>query len=252
MVTMKKQPICLLNVAVLSMLMALCACSRETPAQQTNSVSQKIEVQQVKPAKLPSVSAEKKSMERPPVRKEAQSSAPAKAAAPAVKPQQAPSASVKTPTADADHAQAPVKQGATAAEASDLVKASLQMADTYDPKGRFDPFQPLFKEQDTQTNPDNKKLRKRRKPQTPLERIALSQLKLTAILRSSGGNYGLVEDATGKGYVVKKGTYIGLNSGRVTEIDKDRIVVEEEIENVMGALTLHNAELKLQKPAGEL
>jgi type IV pilus assembly protein PilP len=52
--------------------------------------------------------------------------------------------------------------------------------------------------------------------------------------------------------VVRKGTYIGLNAGQVIAIEKDRIVIEEEIENLLGELTIKNAELKLQKPAGEL
>ena len=83
-------------------------------------------------------------------------------------------------------------------------------------------------------------------------RVAISQLKLSAIMRTSRGNSAIVEDATGKGYVIHKGTYIGLNSGQVTKIDKDHVEIEEEIENVMGELVIQNTELKLQKPAGEL
>jgi type IV pilus assembly protein PilP len=142
-----------------------------------------------------------------------------------------------------------------AESSSDLVEASLkELAGTYDPKGRFDPFEPLFKEEPeaAPVAQSNKSERKRRIPQTPLERIALSQLKLSAIIRAPSGNRALVEDATGKGYVVTNGTYIGLNSGKVVQITRDRIVVEEEIENVLGELTLKNSELKLQKPAGEL
>jgi type IV pilus assembly protein PilP len=71
-------------------------------------------------------------------------------------------------------------------------------------------------------------------------------------MRSSAGNRALVEDATGKGYVIKKGTYIGLNAGQVIQIEKDRVIIEEEIENLMGELIVQNTELKLQKPAGEI
>lgn len=139
-----------------------------------------------------------------------------------------------------------------AAEASELIKASLQIAATYDPEGRFDPFEPLFKEQSTQSTASTKDKRTKRTPQTPLERVALAQLKVTAIIRAASGNRALVEDATGKGYVVQIGTYMGLNSGQVIRIDNDRIVIEEEIESVVGELTVQNNELKLQKPAGEL
>jgi type IV pilus assembly protein PilP len=138
-------------------------------------------------------------------------------------------------------------------DASALVEASLKIASSYDPQGRFDPFEPLFKEQPTAPEVAPRKgRREKRVPQTPLERVALSQLKLSAIMRTSKGNKAIVEDATGKGYVIKKGTYVGLNSGQVILIDKARVVVEEEIENVLGELVIQSTELKLQKPAGEL
>jgi type IV pilus assembly protein PilP len=153
------------------------------------------------------------------------------------------------------------EQGKPAAEptagqetSSPLVQASLEIASSYDPEGRFDPFEPLFKEKAVapQQVVAKKDKRQKRVPQTPLERVALSQLKLSAIMRTSRGNKAIVEDATGKGYVIAKGTYVGLNSGQVMVIDSDRVVVEEEIENVLGELTIQNTELKLQKPAGEL
>ena len=137
--------------------------------------------------------------------------------------------------------------------ASDLVQETLEIASTYDPTGRFDPFEPLFQEKPKmEVEKSPKEARKKRVPQTPLERVALSQLKLTAVIRAPSGNRGLVVDATGKGYVVERGTYIGLNSGRVTQIDNDRIIIEEDIEDLMGELTVQKSELKLQKPAGEL
>ena len=121
----------------------------------------------------------------------------------------------------------------------------------YDIKGRFDPFEPLLKD-DPEQGVTTSKTRKKRIPQTPLERVAISQLKLSAILRTGKGNSAIVEDATGKGYVVRKGTYIGLNSGQVTRISKSSVMIEEEIEDVSGEFRIQNIELKLQKPAGEL
>ncbi len=137
---------------------------------------------------------------------------------------------------------------------SDLIKESMAIAVGYDAKGRIDPFEPLFKDESSsaQAAPVSKGKRKKRTPQTPLERVAISQLKLSAIMRTAKGNSAIVEDASGKGYVIRKGSYIGLNSGQVIKIDKDQVVIEEEIENVMGELIIQNTELKLQKPAGEL
>ena len=49
-----------------------------------------------------------------------------------------------------------------------------------------------------------------------------------------------------EGYVLKAGTYIGLNSGRVEKITGDRV---EIVEIIGGRRTV--TELKLQKSAGE-
>jgi type IV pilus assembly protein PilP len=83
------------------------------------------------------------------------------------------------------------------------------------------------------------------------KKIGLDQLKLVAIIRASTGSRALVEDTVGKGYIIKNGTYIGLNSGMVTQINPNSVVIEEELENLKGELVLQNTEIKLQKPAGE-
>lgn len=120
----------------------------------------------------------------------------------------------------------------------------------YNPEGKLDPFVPLFK--DTPVVPEKSdQKRRRRTPQTPLERVDLSQLKLAGVIRASKGNRALVEEASGKGYIVTRGTYMGMHSGKVTEILKDSIIVEEEIEDVLGKIKPQKTELKLQKPAGE-
>lgn len=111
----------------------------------------------------------------------------------------------------------------------------------------FSPFTPLFQkdasEDDMFLEQDSQR---KRAFLTPLERISLGQLQLSGIIRAASGNRAIVTDATGKGYVVKKGTYIGLNSGQVEEIVDDRVIV---VEMVGGRRAV--TELKLQKPAGE-
>lgn len=143
-------------------------------------------------------------------------------------------------------------EGKTATE-SKLVEESMAFAGGYNPKGRFDPFEPLFKTE-TEKKPVAKKpgSKNTTRQRTPLERVALSQLKLSAIMRTTKGNSAIVEDATGKGYVIRKGTYIGLNSGQVVKIEKDRVGIEEETEDISGEFRIQSTELKLQKPAGEL
>ncbi|MCP4366738.1 MAG: pilus assembly protein PilP [Deltaproteobacteria bacterium] len=142
------------------------------------------------------------------------------------------------------------KKVIAAKKGTDGIIASVSIAaptpGTYTARGKVDPFEPLFKEK-----PVSRKKKKKRIPRTPLEKISLGQLKLVAIIRASGGNKALVEESSGKGYVIKKGTYIGLNAGKIIKIEKDNIIIEEEIEDIQGNIKVRQRELKLQKPSGE-
>ena len=128
---------------------------------------------------------------------------------------------------------------------------TLDTSDFYNPEGKLDPFASLYKEKPvTVSTTGQKLLREPRRPLTPLEKVDLSQLKLVAIVRASSGNIALVEEASGKGYVIKKGTYIGTRSGKVGKILPDRIIVEQESEDFSGKVSVHEIEVKLN-PSGE-
>jgi Tfp pilus assembly protein PilP len=153
-----------------------------------------------------------------------------------------------------------VATDATALPAPTVQDDSLVMAGIekttplYDPTNKLDPFMPLFKDEPEKSEPAagvEKKERKKRIPRTPLERIALSQLKLVGVIRAESGDKGLVQEASGKGYIISSGTYIGTNGGKVIEILPDRVIIEEEVEDVLGKLGIQKRELKLQKPFGE-
>jgi type IV pilus assembly protein PilP len=129
---------------------------------------------------------------------------------------------------------------------------TARLPELYNPENKIEPFMPLFKEvPKKETENFQKAEREKRIPRTPLERIDLSQLKLVGLVQLSNGNKGLVEETSGKGYIISMGTYMGPNGGKVVEISKDRIIVEEEVDDVLGKLTLQKRELKLQKPFGE-
>ena len=136
------------------------------------------------------------------------------------------------------------KKGADGIIASVSIPASTP--GTYIIRGKVDPFEPLFKEK-----PVSRKKKKKRIPRTPLEKLSIGQLKLVAIIRAPSGNKALVEEGSGKGYVIKKGTYIGLNAGKIIKIEKDNIIIEEEIEDIQGNIKVRQRELKLQKPSGD-
>jgi type IV pilus assembly protein PilP len=128
-------------------------------------------------------------------------------------------------------------------------EALAVVPDQYIPTGKIDPFVPLYNEE--QVVAAAKPTKRRRGHLTPLEKVDLSQLTLLGVILAPSGNRAMVAEAGGKGYVVTIGTYMGISSGRVIEILKDRIIVEEEVENILGKISLRKRELKLQKPAGE-
>ncbi len=57
----------------------------------------------------------------------------------------------------------------------------------------------------------------------------------------------LVEDVTGKGYFLKKGTWIGKNDGKVTKILKDRVIIEEVYQDIFGQTKTNEISLSLHK-----
>jgi type IV pilus assembly protein PilP len=156
----------------------------------------------------------------------------------------------RAPTPRASAGESASKQPPTpTTETTTVAKSSSQERPIYNPKDKIDPFEPLFKEKPVVAVV--KKKRKKRVPRTPLEKIDLSQLRLVGIILASSGNRALVEESNGKGYVIKNGTYVGTNAGKVVKIEKDKVIVAEEYEDVLGNVTLRNKELRLPKPPGE-
>lgn len=116
--------------------------------------------------------------------------------------------------------------------AEELEINTLETAELYNPEGKTDPFAPLFKEEPVAASGAlavKTQRAQQRIPLTPLEMVDLSQLKLVGILRADSGNKALVEESNGKGYVVKKGVYLGSRGGRLEKILKDSIVVYEPL-----------------------
>ena len=134
-----------------------------------------------------------------------------------------------------------------------LTEKTFMTPDTtefYNPEGKLDPFASLYKEKPVAIQTGQQIPLEPKRPLTPLEKVDLSQLKLVAIIRAESGNVALVEEASGKGYVIKKGTYIGTRSGKVGKILPDRIIVEEESEDFSGKVSVREIEVKLN-PSGE-
>lgn len=109
---------------------------------------------------------------------------------------------------------------------------------SYNPAGKPDPFKPFVQlaSRGSKTG-----------PATPLQKFDISQLKLVAIISTSEGNIALVEDATGKGYFLKKGTWVGKNDGKVTKILKDAVIIQEVYQDIFGQTKTNEVSLFLHK-----
>jgi type IV pilus assembly protein PilP len=89
-----------------------------------------------------------------------------------------------------------------------------------------DPFRPFTLEA---TNS-----RQKRERLSPLERYELGQLKLVGVIWDVKQPNAMVEDGAGLGYVVKPGTPIGPNEGKVKKIQPAGLVIEEYEVDVYG------------------
>lgn len=110
--------------------------------------------------------------------------------------------------------------------------------------GRRDPFRPFTL--NVKSAPT-----KRRDNLSPLERYELGQLKLVGIVADPKNANALVEDASGLGYIVRVGTPIGANDGKVTAIKRDGITIEESYVDLYGAEKRRAVSMKLTAESAE-
>jgi type IV pilus assembly protein PilP len=106
--------------------------------------------------------------------------------------------------------------------------------------GLRDPFVPFIKFTEKSAK------QKVKKPLLPLQRYALSQLTLIAIIDAGKrGRWAMVQDASGKGYTVKKGMAIGSEGGTVKEVLPDQLIVEQTKVDLLGKKRVRLIALKL-------
>ena len=67
-----------------------------------------------------------------------------------------------------------------------------------------------------------------------LESFELGLLNLVAIFSMGGERVAMVEDSQGKGYVVRRGSYMGKNNGRIEKLTDDTIFLVEQDINPAG------------------
>ncbi|MDQ6966272.1 MAG: pilus assembly protein PilP, partial [Mariprofundaceae bacterium] len=81
----------------------------------------------------------------------------------------------------------------------------------------------------------------------PLENFDLGALRLVAIMKMGDAHAAMVEDPEGKGYVVRTGTYIGRDNGRVVKISARRVEIMEDEFTATGAIAKRKASLTLNE-----
>jgi type IV pilus assembly protein PilP len=118
---------------------------------------------------------------------------------------------------------------------------------SYNPVGKIDPFRPILNSRVGRKSTDLRKVLDKTAPLTPLQKIEIDQVKLVGIIVSPKGNKAIVEDASGKGYILTKGTYIGTNFGKVIKILDNKVVVCEEVEDYITG-QIKSREVTLEPP----
>jgi type IV pilus assembly protein PilP len=101
-----------------------------------------------------------------------------------------------------------------------------------------DPFRPYT------VNTRNSNAR-RRENLSPLERYDLGQLKLVAVIWNAKEPTAMVEDASGLGYLIKIGTPIGPNDGKVKAIQRNGILIEEYTTDLYGVTKKQESSMRL-------
>lgn len=106
----------------------------------------------------------------------------------------------------------------------------------YDPTDKVDPFRSYVRRQVT-FDPEA--------GSSPLERFDLTQLSVMGIIWGLEEPRALVRDPTGKGYIVRAGTPIGKNKGRILRIEDNKVVVKETYLDHLDRATTKEVDLEL-------
>lgn len=127
----------------------------------------------------------------------------------------------------------------TPAAAAETELEAPEVAYAYSPIGKRDPFRSLF--EDLGKENEGKEL-------TELQKFEIDQLKIAAIVTGRAAPYAMVEDPTGKGHTLTRGTLLGKNWGRVSAINTNCVIIKEEYRDYTGRKVTNQIDLCLPKP----
>jgi hypothetical protein len=111
----------------------------------------------------------------------------------------------------------------------------------YDPTGKRDPFRSFILDRLNELEDGVK---------GPLEQFDLNQLDVVGIVWHANRRRALIEDPSGRGYVVQEGTAVGKNDGHVTRIDDNLVMVRETYVDYVGEKTTKDIPMRV-RPKGQ-
>lgn len=115
----------------------------------------------------------------------------------------------------------------------------------YELTGRPDPFVPFIEPQ-VATKLDPNEIVDEDIELTGMQLFEPGQLKLVAVLFATDKRTAMVQDVTGKGYVIHEGVLIGRH-GVVSQIDTDQVIVTEKTRTRAGKEIINTVVMRLNK-----
>ncbi|MBQ4335255.1 MAG: pilus assembly protein PilP [Myxococcaceae bacterium] len=147
------------------------------------------------------------------------------------------------------------KNALSQAEAANLPaeKIELPFEYAYSPVGKRDPFRSYLIDEAKTAE------KKVDEPVRPIENLRcgplckwdLEQLRLVAIVSGISNPIAMVEAPDGRGYTVRRGTFIGKRSGKVTNIRPSEMVITEIYKDNAGVPQPHEIYIALPKSPEE-
>jgi|GEM_PF-638918 len=141
------------------------------------------------------------------------------------------------PTKDKDKEE-PKQEAVAVAEES---TAQLQEDYVYTSVGKRDPFRSVFDEMGVDAEDLGGEI-----PTSPLQEYEASSFELAGIVWGVASPVAMVIAPDGQSYIVKVGTLMGQNWGKVTKIMRDRIIITEVSRNPSGPKIINQIEVKLR------
>lgn len=122
------------------------------------------------------------------------------------------------------------KPPAAKSEGADAASAQAAEDYYYNPAGKRDPFQSFVK---------RGKADELRPDAPPLQRWDIDKYTLRGVIWDTQAPRALMVDPEGTGHVIKLGTYVGRNWGKVTSISEGCVVITEEYQTLDGELVVN-------------